>query len=117
MNAQPTPLQRACFELGIKFGSLYHQFVGTPVSLESAASLERAIEASIENQPYSESVSVEIDRDALRDAQDLTWGYTEFSGDLLSCRVIVSVDGIRAEAALVDVDGYPEMQIVNISEP
>ncbi len=27
-----TDAQQACFEAGIKFGSLYHQFAGTPVS-------------------------------------------------------------------------------------
>jgi hypothetical protein len=47
-----TDVERACFEAGIKFGALYHQFVGTPVAPDSAASLERAMAAAIENQPH-----------------------------------------------------------------
>jgi hypothetical protein len=47
-----TDAQQACFEAGIKFGSLYQQFAGTPVSPTSTRSLETAMAASIENQPF-----------------------------------------------------------------
>ncbi|MFQ3285111.1 dihydroneopterin aldolase family protein, partial [Natronomonas sp.] len=57
---EPTTPQTACFEAGIKFGSLYHQFAGTPVSPGSAASLGRAIEESIENQPFCAGVDVDV---------------------------------------------------------
>ena len=43
-DTAPTEAEIACFEAGIKFGSLYHQFAGTPVSPESADSLARAME-------------------------------------------------------------------------
>ena len=36
--------ERAIFEGGISMGALYHQFVGTPVNIESCSSLEKAIE-------------------------------------------------------------------------
>ncbi|MFH0966806.1 MAG: dihydroneopterin aldolase family protein, partial [Methanobacteriota archaeon] len=36
--------ERAAFEAGIKLGALYHQWVGTPVSRESANSLKLAME-------------------------------------------------------------------------
>ena len=32
--------ERAGFEAGIKLGALYHQWVGTPISQDSAESLE-----------------------------------------------------------------------------
>ena len=35
--------ERAIFEGGISMGALYHQFVGTPVNIESCNSLEKAI--------------------------------------------------------------------------
>ena len=116
MSEFPTAMQRACFELGIKFGSLYHQFVGTPVSPVSAASVEIAIEESIENQPYCVRVDVDIDREVLEASVDDTWGYTEIGGDLLSCRIVVEVDGVRAVAELVDVEGYPEMRLIGLEE-
>ena len=64
----PTDPQAACFEAGVKFGSLYHQFAGTPVAPGSTDSLETAMTEAIENQPYCERVTVEIHEDRVRDA-------------------------------------------------
>jgi len=55
---EPTDAEQAAFEAGIKFGALYHQFAGTPVSTESAESLATAMAESIENQPFCENVEV-----------------------------------------------------------
>jgi len=66
----PDDPQAACFEAGIKFGSLYHQFAGTPVAPRSIDSLERAIEESIENQPFCESVTVDILEERVREAAE-----------------------------------------------
>ncbi len=109
-----TPAHRACFELGIKCGAMYHQFAGAPVSPESAASLERAMAESIENQPYCEQASVTIDRTALSDAVDPTYGYAELTGSLFTCRVVVRVEDVAATAELTMVEGYPELRIVSI---
>ncbi len=38
-----TEAERAAFEAGIKMGTIYHQFVGVPVSSESVETLERAM--------------------------------------------------------------------------
>lgn len=109
--------ERAAFEVGIKFGALYHQFAGTPVGPGSAASLERAIAESIENQPFCERVTVHIDRERLTAALDPTHGYVGLTGDLLECEIVVVVDGARATAELVHVAGYPEMRITSLSAP
>ena len=34
---------RAVFEAGIKLGALYHQFVGTPISVDTIDNLARTI--------------------------------------------------------------------------
>ncbi len=115
--SEPTPRERACFEAGIKFGSLYHQFAGTPVRPASAGSLERAMAESITNQPHCERVEVTIDRDRVAAAVDGTHGYTELSGELYDCEIVVAVDGARATAELVHVDGYPEMRITALAGP
>ena len=46
-----TDRERAILEGGISMGSLYHQFVGTPVSVDTISSLEKAMEDSIKLQP------------------------------------------------------------------
>jgi hypothetical protein len=109
----PTDAETAAFETGIKFGALYHQFAGTPVSPQSAASLEIAIEESIENQPHARSVSVDIDTDRL-EAVTGDHGYVELTGEYLDVEVVVEYDGVEATAEMSMVDGYPLMQLVDV---
>ena len=105
---------RACFELGVKFGSLYHQFIGTPISPRSVGSLEAAIAESIANQPFCSAIEVTIDRDQVAADIDDRYEYTELAGTMLSCRIEVTVEGATAIATIETVDGYPEMRIVEV---
>ena len=109
----PTDAETAAFELGIKFGALYHQFAGTPVSPDSSDSLEAAIEESIENQPYAREVQVEIDDDRLETATG-DHGYTELTGEYMDVTIVVEYDGIEAVAEMAMVDGYPLMQLQSV---
>jgi hypothetical protein len=114
---EPTDPQRACFEAGIKFGSLYHQFAGTPVSPASARSLERAMAEAIENQPHCESVTVEIDEERVREAIDEGGAdYTELTGTLMDVEMRVVYEGITARTRMETDDGYPLMTLVSVSE-
>jgi hypothetical protein len=108
----PTPREEACFEAGIKFGALYHQFAGTPVSSESAASLERAMEDAISNQPHCESVSVAIDPEAL----DTTHGYTELTGEHMTVEIVVDYENRAVVARMAMDEGYPLMRVESVSE-
>lgn len=108
----PTAREEACFEAGIKFGALYHQFAGTPVSPTSTTSLERAIEDAIENQPHCESVSVEIDPAKL----DTTHGYTELTGKHMDIEIVVEYEGREVTARMETEDGYPLMCVASITE-
>jgi hypothetical protein len=110
----PTDAEQACFEAGIKFGSLYHQFAGTPVSPDSARSLERAIEEAIENQPYCEAVTVDVLDDEVEAAIDHDAGYTELTGSLMEVEMVVEYEGERVETSMEMVDGYPLMRIDDI---
>ncbi|GAA0652145.1 dihydroneopterin aldolase family protein [Salarchaeum japonicum] len=105
--------EEACFEAGIKFGALYHQFAGTPVSPESAPSLERAIEESIENQPYCERVSVTI----LDDRLDTSHGYTELTGEYMEVELVVAYEGAEVVASMAMEDGYPLMRLDSVESP
>ncbi|MFB6173485.1 MAG: dihydroneopterin aldolase family protein [Halobacteriales archaeon] len=105
-----TDAQTACFEAGIKFGALYHQFAGTPVSPASAASLERAIEEAIGNQPHCTGVTVEI----LADELETTQGYTELTGRYMRVDLAVEYEGTAVEARMRMEDGYPRMRVVSV---
>lgn len=106
----PTDGERASFEAGIKFGALFHQFVGTPVSETSIGSLEPAIEAAIENQPYCESVEVDIDADAVA-AEAGPYGYTGLMGTHMQVTVDVDYEGTTARGSMTTIEGYPKMEL------
>lgn len=74
--------ERACFEAGIKLGAIYHQYVGTPVSLDSVGALEKAIEAGVRIQPFVSDVRVRIDKRALKPAKAM-YRYTSLKGEML----------------------------------
>ncbi|ACM55668.1 dihydroneopterin aldolase family protein [Halorubrum lacusprofundi] len=109
-----TDAQQACFEAGIKFGSLYHQFAGTPVSPASARSLEAAMAEAIENQPFCESVTVEIHDDRVADAIDHENGYTELTGSLMDVEMQIAYEGIEVRTRMAMRDGYPLMELVSV---
>ncbi|MFP4625342.1 MAG: dihydroneopterin aldolase family protein [Natronomonas sp.] len=114
----PLTPQEACFEAGIKFGALYHQFAGTPLSVESAPSLERAIEDAIENQPHCVSVDVDIQTDAVAAAiDDGSADYVEFTGRFAVVEVVVEYQGYEVVATMSMENEYPRMRIVEVLEP
>ena len=107
----PTNMEIAAFEAGIKLGALYHQFVGSPVSPKTAASLEKAIEESISLQPYVRSVEVRIDRRML---SENAFGYGELEGRMIFAEVEIEYLGETARARLeYDPDkDYPMMKLI-----
>jgi hypothetical protein len=113
--SDPTDAQAACFEAGIKFGTLYHQFAGTPVSPASADSLAVAMEAAIENQPHCENVVVDIREDRLREAlAESTAAYTELTGRFMDVDIEISYEGVAVHTRMRVADGYPLMEVVSV---
>ncbi|PSP54939.1 hypothetical protein BRC82_08035 [Halobacteriales archaeon QS_1_67_19] len=110
----PSDRESACFEAGVKFGALYHQFAGTPVSPATASSLEAAIEESIENQPFCESVTVEILTEKL--AAEIDHGYTELTGRFMEVEIVVEREGVEVRTRMEMEDGYPLMRVESVSE-
>ena len=109
---RPTTPQEACFEAGIKFGTLYHQFAGTPVSPDSSASLERAIEEAVENQPFCESVEVEVLEEAL--AEELSGrsaDYAELTGRFMEVDLVVDYEDATVHASMSMEGDYPRMRV------
>ncbi len=116
-SREPTSAEEACFEAGIKFGTLYHQFAGTPISPASADSLAGAMETAIENQPYCETVSVTMDTDALNAEIDAsTASYTELTGRFFEVEMTIHYEGTTVETEMKMVDGYPLMAVSTIED-
>lgn len=105
--------ERAAFEAGIKLGALYHQWVGTPVSRESANSLEHAMENAHIQQPYVTEFSVNLDRDMMIPN---SFGYSELAGLMLDVEMTVQVNQASCHASLSREGEYPMMRIEWIDE-
>ncbi len=106
--------ERAAFELGIKLGALFHQFVGAPVSSENIEVLERAIEKTTERQAFVKNAEVHIIPKGLeRRTESVFHDYTTLSGDMLDATVEVDFKGINAKGRLKYVEelDYPLMYI------
>ena len=111
-----TERERAVFEAGIKMATIYHQFVGTPVNLETVEKLEDTISRSIEVQPYVESAKIAIDRGYFTKNGD-TYSYVSLTGDMIDAVVIISLGTTRvtAEMRFDEELDYPLMFISDIS--
>ncbi len=103
--------ERAAFEAGIKLGALYHQWVGTPVSIETAEYIEAAIENSVKLQPGVKKITARIDRSLI---QPNSYGYSEIAGTMLDIVVETEIGGANCKAKLKKVDDYPLMEIIEI---
>jgi len=104
--------ERAIFEGGISMGALFHQFVGTPVNLETVDSLEGAIAESIKLQPAIQDVEVHIDRDMVREAAG-EFGYVSLTGEMLRVRLTVEYGSSRITVCMEYLDElrYPLMYV------
>jgi Uncharacterized protein conserved in archaea len=113
-----TTAEEACFEAGIKFGTLYHQFAGTPVSPASASTLEDGIEDAIENQPHCEAVEVTVRTDRIETAlAEQSAEYTELTGEFLDVTMQIEYDGCQVQTQMSMDGDYPLMEIVAVESP
>ncbi|MCU4925736.1 dihydroneopterin aldolase family protein [Halobacteria archaeon AArc-dxtr1] len=114
---EPTIAETACFEAGVKFGTLYHQFAGTPVSPASAESLATAMEEAVENQPHCRAVTVDVRTEALAAAiEEGAAEYTELTGRFLDVEIAVEYEGQTVLTRMEMEEGYPLMRVVSVAE-
>jgi hypothetical protein len=110
--------ERACFEAGIALASIFHQFVGTPVSRDPKVlrSLEEAMESSALLQPFRERVEVKLDARRIKRGGRHPYGYSTLRGDELTVRVRVKYGGARVDAAMRFIKelGYPLMYVERV---
>ncbi len=86
-----TDRERAIFEGGISMGALFHQFVGTPVSIETSSSLEKAIEESILLQPAVVDVKVLLNKTLIKEESG-SMGYTSLEGNMLDIEITTKIN-------------------------
>jgi len=102
---------QAAFEAGIKLGALYHQWVGTPISPETAKSIETAIANAVALQPCVDSVSVTINTDMM---EINSFSYSELAGKMFDVVIQTTVKDTTCIASLKYDGEYPLMEILEI---
>jgi hypothetical protein len=108
--------ERAVFESGIKLGTIYHQFVGTPLSTSSVESLEKAIEDGVRVQPFVKDIKVKITRKALRRKKD-EFDYQTLTGPMMEVVLTIAIENVTviSEMRYVDDLRYPLMYVKSIT--
>lgn len=110
-----TDAERAAFEAGIKFGTIYHQFVGTPLSKENVDVLEKAIEEGARVQPFVVDLKVKIDRTSLRH-KDTDYDYQTLTGNMLYVWLKVKYKDVEVTCEMRNIKeiNYPLMFIKEV---
>lgn len=113
-----TDQDQALFEAGIKLGALYHQFIGSPLSVSGISAMEKAIEESIRVQPFVEEITVQIDEKKVASDLNETFRYTELKGSMLNVKITVQVNKTLAFVSLKYDNSlkYPLMKIDKIEK-
>lgn len=109
--------ERACFEAGIKLATVYHQFIGTPVSMENVETLERAIENGVRIQPFVKDVKVCINKEKLRTKKD-EYDYLTLTGSMIHVLLVIKYENVEVTAEMRHIEemDYPLMMIKEIKE-
>lgn len=110
--------QRISFELGIKLGALFHQFIGTPVSSKNIKKLESAIESTTESQAFVKSAEVSIRPEKSSNNEDGPFDYTTLTGDMIEAKVEVKYKDMKAIGMMKYIENmnYPLMYVESIEE-
>ncbi len=115
-----TERERACFETGIKLGSLYHILCGIPITSDKKVinSIEEGIETAILCQPYIKSVKIHLDREKISGTKASEFDYDEITGKIIRAEIIVEYESVQVVAKVEWIDEleYPLMFIENIHE-
>jgi dihydroneopterin aldolase len=111
-----SPRERAVFESGIKLGTIYHQFVGTPLSSTNVESLERAIEEGVRVQPFVKDAKVRINLESLRGKKD-EYDYQTLTGPMLDVTLTIKVGDVQvvSEMRYIDELKYPLMFVRSVT--
>ncbi|UCE73035.1 MAG: dihydroneopterin aldolase family protein [Methanomassiliicoccales archaeon] len=110
-----TNSERAVFEAGIKLGTVYHQFVGAPISKDNVEVLEKSIAEGAKVQPFVVDAAVKIDRRRLRE-KSTDYDYLTLTGDMLDVALTVQYEDVTVicEMRHIPEMDYPLMYVKEI---
>jgi len=110
-----TNSERAVFEAGIKLGTVYHQFVGAPISKDNVEVLEQSIAEGAKVQPFVVDASVKIDRKRLRE-KSTDYDYLTLTGDMLDVSLTVQYADVTVVCEMRHIPemDYPLMYVKEI---
>ncbi len=96
-------------------GALFHQFIGTPVSLKTVESLEESIKNAMELQPCISTVEIEINREVLEKIKN-EFDYISLTGEMLDVKVVSNYSDKRAVIRLKYITelNYPLMYVEEV---
>ncbi len=110
-----TNSERAVFEAGIKLGTVYHQFVGAPISKDNVEVLEKSISEGAKVQPFVVDAKVRIDRKRLRE-KSTDYDYLTLTGDMLNVALTIQYEDVTVVCEMrhiAEMD-YPLMYVKEI---
>jgi dihydroneopterin aldolase len=110
-----TKRERAIFEGAITMGALFHQFIGTPVSIKNVESLEKSIADAMVLQPCISNVEIKIKREILNKVEN-EFDYISLTGEMLDVKVVSDYSDSRAVIRLKFIDelNYPLMFVEEV---
>jgi hypothetical protein len=111
-----TDSERAVFEAGIKLGTVYHQFVGAPISQNNVEVMEQAIAEGAKVQPFVKDVKVRIDRSRLREKSS-EFDYLTLTGDMLDVTLTVKFKEVEVICEMKHIEemDYPLMFVKEVN--
>jgi hypothetical protein len=112
-----SPRERLLFEVGIKLGGIFHQYLGIPVTPRTAPALARSIEQAVSLQPFVRAVRVKIDPARGGPVRRGRYGYRYLTAEMVRARVTVG-EGRHRVVAELSPDRrlrYPLMKVVKAS--
>jgi hypothetical protein len=110
-----TDSERAVFEAGIKLGTVYHQFVGAPISQNNVEVMEQAIAEGAKVQPFVKDAKVRIDRSRLRE-KSTEFDYLTLTGDMLDVTLSVKFREVEVICEMKHIEemDYPLMFVKDV---
>ncbi len=110
-----TDSERAAFEAGIKLGTVYHQFVGAPISQNNVEVMEKSISEGAKVQPFVKDARVKIDRSKLREKSS-EFDYLTLTGDMLDVNLVVKFRDVEVICEMKHISemDYPLMYVKEV---
>lgn len=110
-----TDSERAAFEAGIKLGTVYHQFVGAPISKNNVEVMEKSISEGAKVQPFVKDAQVKIDRSRLKE-KNTEFDYLTLTGDMLDVRLVVKFKDVEVVCEMKHIKemDYPLMYVKDV---